>query len=184
MQRILTSVFILSVGLFILPLVSPINAGDEVPDCGGQKAVVDNACQREKILRPSSDCQLFICPGDSTTADPETQEILNVNFFGVAIRANSSLFLQTLLYVAFNLFLAVAAIAVTGLGVYGSFLRARAESDDDVIKSAKILRNALVGLGIIALSFLIAQLTANFLGLGSINEIVDFSNLGLDTVES
>jgi hypothetical protein len=153
--------------------------------CSGNNTVeLDFSCNQRRLLSPNFDCSLFKCSNlldfSQTFEGDENQTIKNlVNIFGVRINARGGKVLQTLIFVGFSLFLSVVSLALMFYGLWASYLRARADSDADVEKASKMIRNAAVGLGLIALSLVFAQLTASFLGLGSINEMVDFSNLTL-----
>lgn len=184
----LTRIGILSL-LFVLllPVLQPNSTGvnaqaictaanrNVIPSCSGQPAEIDFACQRKRLVNPSDLCCLYVCPGNQSVGQGD--EIIDVNIFGINIRARDGALLQTLLFVGFNSFLGVVAIVLTFLGIGAAINRANAQSDDDIAKASKTITNAFVGLVMIVLSFVAAQLLASFLGLGSLNDMVDFSSL-------
>lgn len=144
-------------------------------DCENPK--VDLTCQRKRLVDPTDSCTLLYC-GDSQAKPPELgSETVSFNFFGVTIRMNSSRQLETILYVIFTLFLGVVAIGTVAYGIYGAFKRAGAQSADDVASAVKIMQNALVGFLIAGLALLIAQLVASFIGVGSLTQVFDLSNI-------
>jgi hypothetical protein len=177
----LFAALIVAASAFAFPVnaLSYSNLSAAEAGCGTRGVVIDFACQREKLLTPTASCGIYICVGDREFGTPS--EALDLNFFGVRINAKDDNLLQTMIFVGFNVFLGAVVMVVALYGVRGAFLRARAESDEDLMKANKVMTNAVFGIGIIAVSFILAQLIASFLGLGSINEIVSFDEFNLQT---
>ncbi len=138
---------------------------------------IDLVCQRNRLLDPNSKCTLLYCGDNGGTSSTPGNQSLNVNFFGVTIKVETDKQVATLIYVLFSFFLGAVAIAVTVLGVYGAYLRSKAESADDIAKSTKLLTNVIIGLILIVVSLVIAQLVASFLGIQSLDKLVDFSGI-------
>lgn len=144
-----------------------------LPGCDDVR--VDFACQRRKILDPADSCEEVYCAG--TRPPSYSGEIINLNVFGVRISLTSERAIAQIVFLGFSAFLGIVALTITAIGVYASFKRANAESDDDIQYSTRIIRNAVIGLIIIVLSLVIVQFVASILGLGSITELADFNNL-------
>lgn len=186
--------FALAVWLAVASLhpVSAATCTDYVCDCGKDTAgkdippKVDLVCQRQRLISPCSPeqaardntkcCTLLYCSGDPVKSQIGNK-VLNVNFFGVDLRFDEDKQVATLIYVLFSFFLAFVAIALTLLGVYGAFLRSRSATADDAAKASKLLTNAVVGLILIVFALVFAQLIASFLGIGNLDELVDFSGV-------
>lgn len=173
----LVPILLIALGLFnVVGVEAQQCSSPNDVSCGNRAVVIDFACQRQKIVDPGVDCCLYKCEGD---ADAAVDETLKFNVFGININARSDALLQTFFFVGVNIFLGIVGIASGFVGLYAAYLRANPQKDGDVEKSAKYMQNALAGLTIIATSFVIAQLVASALGLGSINELVSFDALDL-----
>jgi hypothetical protein len=165
--------------LSLTMLASSVQAnGDDITDypaCAEGELKLDLGCQRERLFDHSSNCPLYYCEGQGPSNSG--QETIQLNFFGVRINLSSGSALQQLAFVIISLFLGVVAIFLSFIGIYAAVKRSQAEKDEDLQKANKMLTNALAGLAIMAVSLVIAQLTASFLGVGSLAQIVDFSCL-------
>lgn len=172
------------VAVGMLGVFSPVQASRDTActeTCGdGKAAQVNFTCQRARLFEPDSSfartCELCYCGGSVPGTDP-TGEILNLNIFGITLKLNSAFALSQVIYLGFTFFFGVIALAAVGLGIYGAVKRAQAEGEDDIATAQKIITNAIIGLVMVVVSILIAQLLAALLGVGTLNEIVDFSPL-------
>ena len=137
---------------------------------------IDLTCQRNRLVDPSTDCHLLYCADDAPAGGVGclTKDKLNVNFFGVDFHYDTDKGVASLIYVLFTVFLGFVAVAVSLLGVYGAFLRSRASSPDDEAKAAKLLTNAVIGLILIVVAVVIAQLVACALGVESLDQLISF----------
>jgi hypothetical protein len=163
--------------LFLLPQVVGASGCTDFQCPGCKDTKVDFTCQRERLLNPSANCKLVYCADSTNTPPTQQTRTVNVNFFGVNMSIDEDKQVATFIYIIFSFFFGFVALALTLLGVYGAFLRSKAESPDDEAKAAKLLTNAIVGLILIVLSLVIAQLIASALGIGSLDKLVDFSGV-------
>jgi len=146
--------------------------------CNGcENPKVDLVCQRKRLLDPNANCTLLYCGDNTTTSPTQSSKVVDVNFFGINMHVEEDKQVATFIFVLFSFFFGFVALALTLLGIYGAFLRSRAESADDEAKASKLLTNAVVGLILIVLSLVIAQLIASALGIGSLDKLVDFSGV-------
>lgn len=185
MKKILLLVLFASVATLALPTLAlaSTNEYQEIPGCSDTQ--INYSCQRRKLLDPSTNCELVYCadnggrpPGSDTQNEP-----VRLNFFGIRIRLNSEKAIQQLIYLAFSVFLGLAALVAVITGVIAGVRRANAESDGDIQKQVKTMQNAIVGLVIIGISILFVQLVGGLLGLGSVADLASFGNLLPDEVE-
>lgn len=147
----------------------------DYPACAEGELKLDLGCQRERLFNKEATCNLYYCDGQG--ASGSDQNLIEVNFFNVRFKLNSAAAIQQIMFVVASLFLGVVAIFLAFIGVYAGVKRSQAEKDEELQKANKMLSNALAGLAIIAVSLVIAQLIAAFLGVGSLTDIVDFSCL-------
>ena len=165
-------------GLLLLGRTQTVNAASGCsdyscgPNCASPK--IDLTCQRNRLIDPKTVCTLLYC-ADTVPCVSAQKDKVNVNFFGVDFHFDSDKEITSLVYIGFSLFLGVVAVAITGLGVYGAYLRSKAESPDDAAKAAKVLTNALIGLVLIVLAAVIAHLVANALGVQSLDQLISTS---------
>lgn len=180
-------------GLVILTLVLfgglflPVNiaAGRQEQVCSrcgdDSEPEVNLTCQRARIFDPQSSyansCDLCICPGDNPDNNPGDSTTVDLNIFGINFRLNSAHAVSQLIYLGFMFFFGVIAIATVGLGVYGAVKRSQSEDEDNIATSQKIITNAIIGFILVIVGILGAQLVASFLGVGTINEIVDLNGI-------
>lgn len=177
---------LVTISLFIATVfVAPVSVGAQVctKTCSGDaKPQLDYQCQRAKIFNPDTayakDCSICLCPGDSQAPSTGYKSLIDVNVFGTGIRVNSPESIGQLLYLLFSMFLGIVALAAVILGVYAGFNWSRAETDDDIAKAKKVMVNAIIGFVLVVIGFLFAQLLASFLGVGSLDQLVqvEFSN--------
>lgn len=150
----------------------------KIDSCPTANIKIDFSCQRAQLVNPSSQCCVSYCAltaGTTQTYYSADANILNVNFFGINLHFNSANSIAQMVLLGFSIFLAVIALFLLSRAVYASYLRAKADDAADASKAFKLIQNSVVGFVIIAIAIVIVQLVASFAGVGSITEIIDFT---------
>lgn len=173
----LTTIFMAALIAVLMPVKVSAQVCNQCP--GDVEPEVNFTCQRAKIIDPDSSyaksCDLCICPGDNPDNNPGDAETINLNIFGINFRLNSTKAVSQLIYLGFLFFLGVIALATIALGIYGAVKRSQSEDEENIAAAQKIITNAVVGFALVIIGILGAQLVATFLGVGTLNEIVDLN---------
>lgn len=183
MKKILIIAVLISISASLTALIVPSRVSAQVcTTCGGgAEPQVNFTCQRAKIFDPDSayakGCDLCICPGEKPDNDTKDATTVDLNIFGINFRLNSTRAVSQFIYLLFMFFMGVIAIATVVYGIYGAVKRSQSEDEENIAASQKIITNAIVGFILVIVGILGAQLVANFLGVGTLNEIVDLSRI-------
>lgn len=179
MKRLLTLLALITVGLGFTPLTVSAQTDAQCQQAiqGCSDVQIDFKCQRDKLVDPDSPCCVQYCGNVNPNKNNREAEKIDWTLFNVRFSLDSDKAVAQVLFIVFNLFLAVVAMYAVFVGVYASVQRAQADSEEKVAATIKQMRNAIIGLVLIGLSLLIAQLIASLLGLGSVAELTDFSGL-------
>jgi len=118
-------------------------------------------------------CDPFVC---NTPTATEPTSAFNLNIFGINIRLNSEQAVQQIIVLSFSLFLGAVALAGVFIGLIAAAKRSNTTDPKEIANLTLTMRNAIVGVVLVALSIAFVQIVASFIGVGNIFNMVNFSN--------
>lgn len=137
----------------------------------------DNTCVEAKILDPEVDCYENKCPGSPSYKEIQRGEANNtfdeLKVFGFVIYINSAKKFAAIINIVISTSLGIVSMYAIVRGIYvGAYKRANTIEAEVIAEANKELMSLIIGFMISWGFIFILQFTMNFLGFGSINELV------------